>query len=492
MIMALEDSSLMKKTLGLVALFVAAAVALGQEGTIRIHTKPVLPSLETLDRLNLKMAWKIKVPMDGLRDGFFTLQLFPGTSAPLLLAQTYQGAVVAINAETGEILWRTLIGRPYEIAQPAAVNDQTVFACRREFLYALDRDTGKQVLYTAQDTSPVPAYGFALEATPSAGLVADDEFLFIPMSDQLVRFDVPNFRVQLKLQAPTAGGAPQDSPQVIRQWAYNATGESILQTPILTRGRVVLTTTEGTIFVVDKFSGATSTRFQTEGKIKGSLAYDKSVVYIPCEDYFLYAFDTATGRLLWRFPGQAQIVRSVVATDNDVYVSPTKAGLYRLDRLSGLVRWNNKQAVRFLAGNKRFVYAMDGLGQVMVLDYERGKELARWDTRDWNVPLSNDFTDRIYLPANDGQIICLRHRENVKPLIVKTLESLKPPPPEKKDEKKDELKDGEKNGDKDKGTEGKVGLRPLPLGYWRPAADGQAWIERRRPAFEAVLARTTP
>ena len=45
----------------LAVLMLAATPALSQEGTIRIHTKPVLPSSETLDRLSLTMAWKMKV-----------------------------------------------------------------------------------------------------------------------------------------------------------------------------------------------------------------------------------------------------------------------------------------------------------------------------------------------------------------------------------------------------------------------------------------------
>jgi len=97
----------MKKLLASLVALLAATTVLSQEGTIRIHTKPVLPSLETLDRLNLKMAWKLKLPMDGLHDGFYSLQLFPGKEFTLMVAQTYQGAVVAINAENGDILWRT-------------------------------------------------------------------------------------------------------------------------------------------------------------------------------------------------------------------------------------------------------------------------------------------------------------------------------------------------------------------------------------------------
>jgi outer membrane protein assembly factor BamB len=485
----------MKKLLASLIALVAATTALSQEGTIRIHTKPVLPSLETLDRLNLKMAWKLKVPMDGLRDGFYSLQLFPGKDFPLMVAQTYQGAVVAINAENGDVLWRTLVGRAYQIAQPAAVNSRTIFVSRREFLFALDRETGKQLLYTVEQGSSVPTYGTALEGAPSAAAAADEDFLFIPLVDRVVRYGIPNFQAEFKARPPATLGKMEDSPQIVWQWNYNAFG-TILQAPIVNLARLIVTTAEGTVLVVDKFTSDTVLRFKTEGSIKGVTAFNKNMIYVPSEDYFLYALDTGSGRLKWRFAGQSHIIRSPEATDQDVYVAPAKAGLYRLDRISGEPRWNNRDAVKFLAGNKRFVYAMDRLGQVMVLDYERGKELARWDTRDWTVPLSNDLTDRIYLAANDGQIICLRHRELTAPLIVKTFEDFKAPPPEKKDEKKngvkpetkddkkDEMKDDKKDDNKDKGQDGKVSLMSPQTVPARSASE-QWFVPRARTVLVA-------
>jgi outer membrane protein assembly factor BamB len=498
----------MKKLLTILAGLLAATTALSQEGTIRIHTKPVLPSLETLDRLNLKMAWKLKLPMDGLRDGFYSLQLFPGKDFTLMLAQTYQGAVVAINAETGDVLWRTLVGRAYQIAQPAAVNSQTVIVNRREVIYALDRDSGKQMLYTAEEGSTIPVYGTALEGTPSAGVAADEEKLFVPLSNRVVRYDLPNFRAAFKARPPATLGKLEDSPQIDREWSFDTLGGTILQAPILNAARLILTSTEGTVFVLDKFSGDLVTRFKTEGSITGVTGYNKNMIYIPGEDYFLYAFDTAVGRLKWRFPGQSHILRSPVVNNLDVYVAPSKAGLYRVDRASGEARWNNRDAVKFLSVNKRFVYALDRLGQVMVLDYERGKELARWDTRDWTMPLSNDLTDRIYLAANDGQIVCMHLREQVQPLIVKTFEDFKAPPPKKddmkdkkdmkddspkddkkddakdKDDKKDDAKDkDDKKGDaKDKGANGKVSAVPQEflVGRSFPAVLSSRAISARR------------
>jgi len=62
-------------------------------------------------------------------------------------------------------------------------------------------------------------------------------------------------------------------------------------------------------------------------------------------------------------------------TARDVYVSPDRLGLFRVDRKSGKESWHSQDAVHFLATNNEFVYATDPLGRFLVLDYFRER---RW------------------------------------------------------------------------------------------------------------------
>jgi outer membrane protein assembly factor BamB len=458
------------KLLTLASVLLTAGLALAQ-ADVRIHTTPKVPPKDVLDKLNLKVAWHTKVPTDGLRDGFYSLQLVPGPKFTLLLAQTFRGSVVAINADTGDTLWRTTVGLPYQLAQPAGWNDQAVFVCRRENLYVLDRDDGKQQLYTLDPGTNQPNYGMALEAGPSAGLVADEDYLFISYTDRVIRYYVPNFRAFFKQKGrvPEPGQKPVEPPQLKRQWNFNTYGGQLLQTPILDRNNLILIGAEGTLYVVNKFEGELVSRFQTEGPIPVPVAHNKSVLYVPSQDYFLYAVDTAKGRLLWRFAAQSQINHKPEATDRDVFVSPSKGGMFRVDRKSGDAVWKNSDAFQFLSTNERFVYALDRQGKMLVIDYERGKELARYDMRDWIVPVANDFTDRIFLASHDGQILCLHHRDLAKPMKVKTFVDLKAkekpkkdgdkPKDDKKMPKDDKNDKGDKD-DKDKDKTSQVPVRP--------------------------------
>jgi outer membrane protein assembly factor BamB len=464
----------MKKLFVIVTFFVVAAAAWPQQSWIRLHTNPKLPSSEALERLDLIMVWRARLPMDGLRDGFFSLQLIPAKDFPLLLAQTYRGDVIAINAETGDTLWRTPVGQPYKDMVPPGTNNQTLFTSRKSTLYALGLHDGKQLLYTSLPGPDVPpAFGFEFDAVPMADMTATEGELFVTFGDRVIAVVVPDLRQGLKLD-------PKDFElaQPFRIWTFAPPG-NVRQRPLVFGESVVAVADNGTAVFLDRKKGEPQVVFKTGGQIVAPAAVNKSSIYLPCMDYYLYALDAGTGQLTWRFAGQAPILDSPTATDADVFVVVSTGGLHRLDAANGEPKWSNKDAVRFLAANRQFVYALDRVGNTLVLDYHRGRTMAVWDTRDWVVPLANDLTDRIYLASHDGQIMCLRHRENAKPMQHRLVE---PIIPKKKDEEK---KDVDKGGD-DKINKDKGGRRRQTPAPWLAAREAAVQVFNPRPLTNKV------
>src|SRR5262249_46075922 len=85
--------------------------------------------------------------------------------------------------------------------------------------------------------------------------------------------------------------------------------------------------------------------------------------------------------------------------------------LWNLPR-NGINYTANREADRFLAANPKFVYALDYSGRLVVLDRTTGLRLSTYEaTRSYTVPFSNASTDRIYLAANNGLIVCLHDRD---------------------------------------------------------------------------------
>ena len=143
------------------------------------------------------------------------------------------------------------------------------------------------------------------------------------------------------------------------------------------------------------------------------------------------------GNLVWRHVAGAQILRKPEVNDRDIFIAPERLGLRKLYRFSGREVLTNREVEKFLAANQSFVYALDRLGNFFVLDAKRGTTLAKHDLTEWAISVPNEYTDRIYLAANDGQILCLRHRDMTKPVIMKTVEEYKHMDDKKKDEKKE-------------------------------------------------------
>src|SRR2546423_3764243 len=172
----------------------------------------------------------------------------------------------------------------------------------------------------------------------------------------------------------------------------------------------------------------------------------------------------------WRFPPGRPRDRKPLVNDDDVYVSANEGGVYRLNRrgldgktlLALLIRrglvtepqrdevvkelvdkkqnagnpasilslmlqkrflteeqrakvhwrggedvWRNPEGDRVAAVNPKFVYALDTAGRLLVIDRERGRTLSRYDMHDYPVGINNEWTDRLFLGAHSGLIICL-------------------------------------------------------------------------------------
>ena len=162
-----------------------------------------------------------------------------------------------------------------------------------------------------------------------------------------------------------------------------------------------------------------------------------TTVYLPTSDSHLYAVAIDTGEVKWRsFPGRP-ISRMPVAVDvsegasveKDLYVTAVDKGMSRVNRDTGEAVWKGRrgeyspEADRFMAANPKFVYATDGRGGMLVLDRKNGAVLTRYNVQDYVYPIINTETDRIYLAANNGLIVCLHDKDYASALTYHKAEA---------------------------------------------------------------------
>src|SRR5437763_1402674 len=82
----------MKRTLLALTMLLVTGVGGFAQAPYKVYTSPKLPARDSLERMNLTMAWHTRVTVDGQRDGIFSAQVIPGKPAQLIV-QTFKGAV---------------------------------------------------------------------------------------------------------------------------------------------------------------------------------------------------------------------------------------------------------------------------------------------------------------------------------------------------------------------------------------------------------------
>jgi outer membrane protein assembly factor BamB len=444
----------MKKLMLVAAVLMAASVTplSAQDSTRRLYSTPTAPPQEALDRLRLSTAWTATVPTEGRRDGLYTAQVLPRKGGQELLVQTRSGALAMYDGETGRLLWTTRVGTPYRVAQPVAYNNESVFVINNIQLYGLNRDTGRV------------QWEYELSSGAAAPPAADEGQFYVSLTNgRFEAYELPNLalyeklakqgkapgtvstleasRVRKGIDLPAIGplsGAreayrlPPVGPQPTQVYSF-VPEDKVETAPLLAGDRVLIAGAGGRVEGVTRGAAKTAwTPLRARGKIALPLGQFDDTAYVASSDGIVYALGITNGRLQWRFTSGGVPSQPLAVLDESVYVATDRAGLSRLRRADGAEVWHNEDAARFLASNMKFVYAVDPQGRLMVIDRERGTTLSTYDgTRDFVFPVRNQWTDRLYLAANDGTIVCLHDRGIDKPEVMKTppKEQRKPLPP---------------------------------------------------------------
>jgi outer membrane protein assembly factor BamB len=308
----------------------------------------------------------------------------------IIYAGFYNHNLYAIDAETGEYIWRYATGGKLN-SSPCAkeVGDRAMvfIGSSDRIVYAIDGKSGKKIWsyetekwnYTASNGNPSSPIIEEIDGkntlficfwnnnfSPFKNIQKGEVFSFdavtgeliwrIKLSDQplnspsftyidnkpmifITSYDGNLYSVDaktgLKLWNFTSDAAMHSSPTIIK---------------LKEKDYVVFGTRFGNIYALDAVSGSVLWKFKTGHAVDSTCAFsvieDRSIVFVGSHDRNLYAIDASDGKKIWSFQTENFITSSpaIGSTNNKptIFVSSLDDYLYAIDVESGQKVWQYK------------------------------------------------------------------------------------------------------------------------------------------------------
>lgn len=236
-------------------------------------------------------------------------------------------------------------------------------------------------------------------------------------------------------------------PQGVRppvRWEYGLTSR-VRFTPAQSPTRLWLAQENKTFLALSKEDKKTQVSGPLWDLVAAPPGQAGTLAYVPLADGSLVAVDLATGNLVgglnspWRTNVGGYPNHTPAVTADSVYAAGENSGVSRVDRATGDVSWRtaDRAADRVVAANESFVYIRDRFGRLGVYDARRANlpggraaPLSTIDLPAFNVPVVNTVTDRVYLAADNGLMVCVRDasRRYDVPVRMHPAVDVNPPP----------------------------------------------------------------
>jgi hypothetical protein len=238
-----------------------------------------------------------------------------------------------------------------------------------------------------------------LKGAPSAGPAISDKRLYVPMlSGALEAYMLlPKTAVD---RAPLIffGNGASEAP------------------PLVSDTRLMWGSNKGNVYIDQLASSANRVRFIAGGPVIGRLAYRSPRVFLTSLDGFAYAIDEISGRKLWQFSLGGPVRQPPIAIGDALYVVADAGGMWKLAQDTGLQQWFVPGVSQFVSASATRIYAVDLLGQLLVLDGATGARQGLLDTISLPIKYRNRESDRIFLGTPTGFLSCFHEVGLPQPL----------------------------------------------------------------------------
>ena len=302
---------------------------------------------------------------------------------------TSRARVIAVDADTGEHLWHTSVGNPRYQTMGVGASKNHVAVVNGSTVYCLTADEGR--ILWSRDCQRAPS------APPSVG----EYNVYVPLvNGRLEVFSIPG---KGRFSKSFLSFGPASSK------------------PLLTSSTISWPTKEGYYAVAPYRARSIQFRLDTGNEFVGGGADGQGTIYVNTVGGTIIALDEKSGSVVWEYSTGDRITTTPFVREGTVYAISTENRLYGIDTDRGLPAKGWEKPVegvsKYVGMSKDRLYVLDSVGNLMAMNPENGKRLARIDGRVVSFVLPNSDSDRLYIGTGKGAIRCLRETGNTYPIF---------------------------------------------------------------------------
>jgi outer membrane protein assembly factor BamB len=297
------------------------------------------------------------------------------------------------------------------ISSPAIANGVVYVGSNDGNLYAIDQQTGSKKWSFATDaritSSPAVADGLVYCSSYDGNFFAVNA-----MNGKLKwKFRMPGEKryAATHLHGSLPAGETMPDPFDI-----------YLSSPAIWNGAVYFGSGDGNIYALDTATGSLKWKFATGDVVHASPAIADGKLYIGSWDSYFYALDASTGKELWRFKtgedpdihNQVGIQSSAAVSDGVVYFGCRDSNFYALDAATGQKRWSFSNKGSWVITSPivqagKVYFATSDSALFNILDAQTGDPIDTIKFQ-WPIFASPSIAgNMLYLAGQDGKLVAI-------------------------------------------------------------------------------------
>lgn len=392
---------------------------------------------QALAPAGLVKYWQCPVPV--LADESMT-HLF--LEDAMLYALTDTGAVYAIDADVGLVLWSSSVAEPphrafrpcHSLTQTPTGNPLTYVASSTN-VSAFHRRTGRlearmHLNFTAAGPPLVDSKGIyigsvnnrylALRPVHQGLMVLEPKkkglkwYAVIVMNDGNRLYHeaktLNEARAWQKDWVDRLGGPQLERKAAIMQWQID-TGGNVKARPAVVEGIAYIPSDDGQLIACDLSKKTKVWGVKVPGEILVDPLIGKGMVYFATTARCIYGVDRANGSTQWQCYVPVPLKRSGYLTKTLIYQPGEPTGIFAVDPVSGKLRWTVGQASDFLAEQGDTTYLFESGQAILQVETKTGELIRAIPCPDAALSVGNTRDTTIYLAGYDGRLMCIRPKD---------------------------------------------------------------------------------